>query len=258
MLPCLSKLSIRDDASVECGEPAEIGMEPSQDIDNLGLTTLANIAAERADERDMEEQITAKRREIAQEYDKLKTYQNKRHNLQLPERFRKLHSRITHFGENATSEMWNAMTHNQRLFYMMAFSSQSRPVVLYLLQTWHWFLLHLPTWPPLTDANVHKLWAGLVRRVLDKKLASGLDKKIKNDDRTVKTNENYTALMKLVTVYQYVNKNILNIKFEDSEDNESLTPHLVDAMHRATIHINTKFFPSSVVVNIEQEDVDDS
>lgn len=256
MLPSLSTLSIRDDASVKCGKPANIGMDPSQDIDTLDLTTLAHFAAERAFERDMEEQIAAKRREIAQVYNGLKSYQNNHHNVPLPEGFQKLHTRITHFGENATSGMWNAMTHNQRLFYVMAFSSQSRPVVLYLLQIWHWFLSRLPeklvmTFNPLTDANVHKLWADLVRRVLDKKLASGLDERINSDDITVKTSENYTALMKLVTVYQYVNKNILNIKFGDSEDNESLTPLLVDAMHRASNHITTKFFPSSVVVNIE-------
>ena len=262
MLPSLSKLSIRDDASVKCGEPAEIGMDPSQDIDTLGLTTLANVAAERADERDMEEQIAAKRQEIAQVYDELKSYQN-RHNLPLPDVFEKLHSRITYFGDDATRKLWPAMTDRQRLFYVsMAKASPSRPVLLYLLKIWHWLLLKLPrklamTIRPLTDANVHKLWADLVRRVLDEKLASDMNKKINSDDRTVKTDENYTALMKLVAFYQYVNKNILNIKFEDSEENESLTPHLVKAIHRAKIYILTKFYPSSVVVNIEPEDVDD-
>ena len=262
MLPSLSKLSIHDDASVKCGEPAIIGMDPPQDIDTLDLTTLAHFAAERAFKRDMEEQFAAKRREIAQVYNELKSYQNNRHNVPLPEGFQKLHSRITNFGNNATSEMWNAMTRHQRLIYVMIKASQSSPVSFYLLEVWHWFLLKLPqtlatTSSPLTDAKVHNLWADLVRRVLDKKLASDLDEKKQSDDRTVKTNENYKALMKLVTVYNYVNKNILNIKFEDSEDNESLTPHLVDAIHRAKIYFATKFYPSSVNVNIELEDVDD-
>ncbi len=253
MLPSLSKLSIHDDASVKCGEPAKIGMDPSQDNDMLGLTVLADIAAA----RDIEEQIAAIRREIAQVYDELKSYQINRHNLPLPEGLEELRSSISSLSDNATSGMWNAMTHRQRMFYVhMVEAPLNRPVLLYLLQIWRWFLLKLPqklamTSSPLTDAKVYKLWADLVRRVLDEKLASDLDNKVKSDDKTDKTTENYKALVLLAAFFQYVKRNILNIEFKDSANNASLTPHLVAAMDRTKIYIRNKFSHLSVAFDIK-------
>ena len=255
MIPSLSKLTIHDDASVKCDEPAKIGMDPSQDNDMLGLTVLADVAAARG----MEEQIAAIRREIAQVYDELKSYQINLHNLPLPEGLEELRSSISSISDHASTEMWNALTDRQRIFHKhMVEAPPNRPVLLYLLQIWRWFLKKLPqkmatTSGPLTNAKVYKLWADIVTHVLDGKLASHLDKKIQSDDRTDKTRKNYKDLVLLAAFFQYVKRNILNIQFKDSASStwSALTPRLVAAMNRTKIYIRNKFGHLSVAFEIK-------
>ncbi len=267
MLPSLSKLSIRDDASDKYARlTVKVGMDPSQDIDNLGLTMLANTAAK----RDVEEQIAAIKRKLTRVYNGLSVTQQTWHRVLLPEALQQLHSKIFNFGNDADIDKWLSTPVNiydgpsismEPWDWNLSASSVSpcRPVYLWLLRFWRLVLVRLQsnvdeTKGVLTDAYVKDIWHELIRANLDVNLAIFMERKIETDDKNVKTPQNLRDLTLINGFFTYVDKIILKIFAHDPEVRKRLTPRLSSVMSNAKFYMREKY--QSVPIEFEREDVD--